>query len=293
MREMYAASKITGRRPQPLRARLTRGVTVMAALVASTALFSCLASTQEEVSLGAQYSAEINKQLPLITDPLITGYLTKIGDSIARVADARSLQWHFFLVDQAEVNAFAVPGGYIYVNRGLIERSATLSELVGVIGHEIGHVTQRHSMKQMAAVQQTNVGLSIACILSPQLCQSDVAAAAVQIGATGVFAKFSRDDEREADRVAVDYSVRARYDPRGIPSMFRTLLAERERRPGALDAMFSTHPLAEDRVTASDALIASYDPALIATLTVDTREFQQFKTRLKAMPPSPVLKARF
>lgn len=263
------------------------------ALAVAALATGCMATTQEEVSVGAQYSAEINKQLPLISDPILTGYLTTLGDSIARIADTRGLQWHFFLVDQAEVNAFAVPGGYIYVNRGLIERSATLSELVGVIGHEIGHVTERHSMKQMAKAQQTNIGLSIACILSPQLCQSDVAAVAIQIGASGVFAKFSRDDEREADRVAVDYSVRAGYDPRGIPSMFRTLLAERERRPGTLDAMFSTHPLAEDRVAESEALIASYDPALLATLTVDTPAFQQFKARLKALPPSPEQKPRF
>lgn len=268
----------------PVSRRALRAVALIAATVG---VASCIASTQQEVSMGAQYSAEINKQLPLVTDPEVVRYITVLGDSIARVADQRNLDWHFHVVDQMEINAFAVPGGYIYINRGLIERSETLSELAGVIGHEIGHVTERHSMEQMAKAQQTNVGLTIGCILAPQVCNSGLGSAAVQLGAGGLFAKFSRDDEREADRVAIDFVVRAGIDPRGIPAMFRTLLAERQRRPDALEGMFGTHPLAEDRVADTEAVIAKIDPVVLQSLTRDTPAFQRFKARLRALPPSP------
>ncbi len=273
--------------------RRSRPLTVgMAVAVLTAGIAGCMATTQEEVAMGAQYAAEINRQLPLVTDPEIARYITVLGDSLARVADNRNLDWHFYVVDQMEINAFAVPGGYIYVNRGLIERAATMSELAGVLGHEIGHVTQRHSMEQMAKAQQANVGLTIGCILAPQVCNSGMGSAAVQIGAGSLFAKFSRDDEREADRVGIDYVVRAGIDPRGIPAMFRTLLAERERRPDALEGMFSTHPLAEDRVAETEAMINQIDPVILQSLTTDTRAFQQFKARLKSLPPSPTSGAR-
>jgi predicted Zn-dependent protease len=277
-------NRLAGRRRAPVR-RLRARRALLAGLVLG--LGGCLATTQEEVRLGAQYAAEINRQLPLVTDPEAVRYLTVLGDSLARVADQRNLDWHFFIVDQMEINAFAVPGGYIYINRGLIERSETLSELAGVIGHEIGHVTERHSMEQMAKAQQANVGLTIGCILAPAVCNSGVGAAAVQIGAGGLFAKFSRDDEREADRVAIQFVVRAGIDPRGIPAMFRTLLAERRRRPDALEGMFGTHPLAEDRVAETEAMIAQIDPVILASLTRDTPAFQRFKARVRALPPSP------
>lgn len=269
-----------GRRSAPVSVGLVAAVLTLGAV-------GCMASTQEEVAMGSQYAAEINRQLPIISDPEITRYITVLGDSIARVADTRNLDWHFYVVDQAEINAFAVPGGYIYVNRGLIERAETLSELAGVLGHEIGHVTLRHSMEQMAKANQANVGLAIGCILAPAVCNSGVGSAAVQIGAGGLFAKFSRDDESDADRVGIEYVVRAGIDPRGIPAMFRTLLAERQRRPDALEGMFSTHPLAEDRVAETEAIIARIDPVVLQSLTTDTRAFQQFKARLKSLPPSP------
>ncbi len=264
----------------------------LAAAIVTAGVAGCMASTQEEVAMGSQYAAEINRQLPIVTDPEVARYITVLGDSLARVADTRNLDWHFYVVDQQEVNAFAVPGGFIYVNRGLIERAATLSELAGVLGHEIGHVTLRHSMEQMAKAQQANVGLGITCILAPQVCNSGLGSTAIQLGAGGVFAKFSRDDEREADEVGIQYAVRAGIDPRGVPAMFRTLLAERQSRPSGLDGMFSTHPLAEDRVADSEAMIAQIDPVILKSLTTDTRAFQQFKARLKSLPPSPVMGQR-
>ena len=118
---------------------------------------SCVPSTPEEVAMGNDYAQQIERQLPIVRDPEIVRYINVLGDSIARVVDNRELTWRFNVVDEAEINAFAVPGGHIYVNRGLIERTTNMSELAGVLGHEIAHVTQRHSMKQMAAACWSSV----------------------------------------------------------------------------------------------------------------------------------------
>lgn len=262
------------------------------AAVSCVSLAACIPSTAEEVAMGSQYASQINQELPIVTDPEVMRYITVLGDSIARVADQRNLDWRFYVVDQEQVNAFAVPGGFIYVNRGLIERSETMAELAGVLGHEIAHVTERHSMEQMAKAQQANVGVTIGCILAPQVCNSGLGSTAIQLGAGGAFAKFSRNDESEADRRGIEFVVRAGIDPRGIPTMFRTLLAERQRKPEGLEGMFSTHPLAEDRVAESEAIISQMDPVILQSLTSDTPAFQRFKARLKSLPPSPQSGAR-
>jgi predicted Zn-dependent protease len=253
-------------------------------VVAISLLFTaCAISTQQEVEIGAQYSQQINAQLPIVRDPEVNRYINVLGDSLAHVADARGLSWRFFIVDSKEVNAFAVPGGYVYVNRGLIERASRMNMLAGVLGHEIGHVTRRHSVKQMQAAQRANAGLTLTCILT-RICESQAAGAAIQIGGSALFAKFSRDDERQADEEGVATLVRAGIDPRGIPTMFRVLLDERKRSPGGVDAWFSTHPLEEDRIQETEAQIARYNTATIRSLTVDTPGYQSFRQRLLSLP---------
>lgn len=233
--------------------------------------------------MGGSYAAEINRQLKLMQDPEITRYVNLLGDSIASIADDRALKWTFYIVDSREVNAFAVPGGYVYVNRGLIERTKTMSELASVLAHEIAHVTQRHSIKQMQAAQRANAGLTLACILT-SVCEYGVTGAAVQVGGGALFAKFSRDDESEADRFGIHYLSRARIDPNGMPAMFRTLLTERASRPSGLDAWFRTHPLEEDRVRTSEAEIAKLAPRERTGLTKDSERFQQFRRRVLSSP---------
>jgi predicted Zn-dependent protease len=244
-------------------------------------------STEQEVALGTDYARQINAQIPLIDDLQLVGYINRLGDSVAVLADDRSLDWHFYIVDSPEVNAFAVPGGYIYINRGLVERAQTMAQVAGVLGHEVGHVTERHSIEQMEKAQQANLGIGLGCILIPSVCQSQAGSAAVQIGAGALFAKFSRDDELEADRVGVRNMVRAGINPEGIPQMFEILLRERERSPASVDAWFSTHPTEEARIQEARAIINEYDSLILRGLTDDTPAFQQFKQRLKSMPPSP------
>lgn len=249
-------------------------------------LVGCVPGTAEEVQMGNQYAQQIEQQLPMVRDPEIVRYINVLGDSIARVVDDRSLTWRFNVVDQAEINAFAVPGGHIYVNRGLIERTTNMSELAGVLGHEIAHVTQRHSMKQMAAAQRANAGLSIGCILAPSFCQG-VAGTGVSVLAQAGFAKFSRDDESESDRFGVTYVSRAGIDPRGMPSMFRILLRERERNPGSVEAWFASHPVEESRIRTTEEEIAKINPVVLRSLTRDSPSFQNFKSRLAGLPRSP------
>ena len=134
------------------------------------------------------------------------------------------ISWRFFVVNSPEVNAFALPGGFVYVNRGLIERTSNMDELAGVLGHEIGHVVRRHSIKQMEKEQGANVGITLACVLT-NICNSQAAGALINVGGTAVFARFSRQDEAEADQEAGDGGrhgrgeLRLPHRPRGRDSI--------------------------------------------------------------------------
>ncbi|MGH7710729.1 MAG: M48 family metallopeptidase [Gemmatimonadaceae bacterium] len=246
-------------------------------------LAGCVVSTQQEVQLGTQYAQQINAQLPIVNDGSVNSYINSLGGSIARVADTRGLRWRFVVVDSREVNAFAVPGGFVYVNRGLIERARTMHQLAGVLGHEIAHVTERHSVEQMAQAQRADLGVTLACVLT-NVCQSGVGSAAIQVGGSALFAKFSRDDEAQADERAIQYLVRAGIDPRGMISMFQTLLNERRSRPTSVAAFFRTHPLEEDRIAETQARIARIPASQLRGLTVDTQAYQQFRSRLVSLP---------
>lgn len=252
-------------------------------VVAATLLSGCVVSTQQEVELGTQYAQQINSQLPIMKDANVNSYINSLGNSLARVADSRNLHWRFYVVDSREVNAFAVPGGYVYINRGLIERARTMNQLAGAMAHEIAHVTRRHSVQQMAQAQRADAGLTLACILT-SVCQSGAASAAIQVGGSALFAKFSRDDEEQADEYGVQYLVQAGIDPRGMVDMFQTLLNERRSRPTAVDAWFRTHPLEEDRIAQTQAQIARFSAARLRGLRVDNAAYQQFRSRLVSLP---------
>jgi beta-barrel assembly-enhancing protease len=155
-----------------------------------------------------------------------------------------------------------------------------------VLGHEIGHVVRRHSVQQMEKAQGANIGLVLGCTLI-NVCGSQAAQAAINVGGSALFAKFGRDDEREADHDAVGSVVRAGIHPRGIPEMFQILLAERERSPSAVEGWFSTHPGEEERVRETQAIINTIDPAILATLSTNTANYNNFKARVRSLPAPP------
>jgi predicted Zn-dependent protease len=247
----------------------------------------CGVSTQQEVEMGQQDVAQINQQLPIIRDAEVNRYVNVLGDSIAKLTERPDLPWTFYVVDSRDVNAFAVPGGFVYVNRGLIERTQRMDQLAGVLGHEIGHVVRRHSVKQMEKMQGANIGVTLACVLT-SVCNSQIAQAGINVAGTALFAKFSRSDESEADAVAVTNVVRAGISPQGIPEMFQILINERKSAPSAVEGWFATHPTEEDRVAATQSLIAQINPAILRTLTTDTQGYQNFKRRVQSLPASPV-----
>lgn len=260
------------------------------ACLAVVLLAACGVSQQQEVELGASSAAQVSAQLPLVRDAGVVSYVTELGTRLARVTDDRNLSWHFTVVDSKEVNAFALPGGWIYVNRGLIERATNMSQLAGVIAHEIGHVTRRHSVQQMQQAEGANIGVSLLCTLT-RVCESGVSQAAINVGGSALFAKFSRADETEADAEAVATTIKAGISPDGIPEMFRILLNARRTNPGALEAFFASHPLEEDRIGSTEAQIRSYPARQVQPLTKDTPAFQSFRRRLLALPPSPAPKS--
>jgi predicted Zn-dependent protease len=259
---------------------------ILTVVAISTSLVACGISQQQEVQMGQEYAQQINAQLPIVQDPELNRYINVLGDSIARLTSRKDLDWHFFIVDSKEVNAFAVPGGFVYVNRGLIERADNMSEVAGVLGHEIGHVVRRHTVKQMEKEQGANIGVTLACVLT-SVCNSQVAGAAINIAGGAVFARFSRQDEAEADQEGFNNVVRAGISPVGLVTMFQKLIAERKSRPAGVEAWFITHPLEEDRIAAIQARINQLPRAQVTSLGTDTRNFHTFKARLQSLPPSP------
>lgn len=259
---------------------------IMMAVTLTLALGACAVSQQQEVEMGANYASQVEQQLPIVNDPEVNRYINVLGDSIARLTDTRDLDWRFRVVDSKEVNAFAIPGGFIYINRGLIERTRNMSQVAGVLGHEIAHVTERHSVQQMQKAQGANIGVTLACVLT-RVCNGQIANTAINVAGGALFAKFSRSDEAEADREGIRNVVRAGISPEGIPEMFEILLAERQRNPSALEAWFATHPGEQDRIEATRAQISQISPAILRQLRKDSPNFQSFKRRLQSLPPSP------
>lgn len=256
------------------------------ALGAAAMLAACSVSQDQEVQIGRQNAEQINAQLPLVQDRAIVDYVQQLGMAIAKTTSRADLDWQFFVVDSREVNAFALPGGFIYVNRALIERTARLDELAGALGHEIGHVVRRHSVQQMEKANGANVAVGLTCTLT-RICQSNVAQAAIQVGGAALFARYSRHDEMEADSEAVVNVIRAGIDPEGIPSLFERLLQERRTEPLRIEAFFASHPLEEDRIRLTEREIAFLDPSIRRGLMKDQPSYHQFQERLRSLPPPP------
>ena len=259
----------------------------MLALVIPPIAAGCAVSTQQEVQLGQQYAAQVDSQLPILHDAALDRYINLLGDSIAHVTSRADLEWHFAIVNTDVVNAFALPGGFIYVNRGIIEHADKMDELAGVMAHEIGHVVKRHSVKQMQQAQGANIGVTLTCILT-NVCESQAAQEAINVGGTLVFARFSREDEAQADEEGFQYLVKAGISPLGMVSFFQKLVQmEQESGGSTAPAWFSDHPLTQDRIADIQSMVNQLPSSALGTLTEDTRAFEDFKARIMALPPAP------
>jgi predicted Zn-dependent protease len=246
------------------------------------AVGGCDVSVAQEDELGDQYAAAIESQLTLLDDSAATAWLARMGTRLTSVADRENRDWHFYLVDDSTVNAFAVPGGHIFVHRGLIERAGSYAELAGVMGHEIAHVTLRHSVDQMRSRTRTSLLVTVFCAVV-NVCSSTAAQIAIDVGGQALFAKYSRDDEAQADSAAVGYLLDAGIDPRGIPAMFGRLAAERKADPTALDGWFGSHPLEESRVARTNALISMIGTSRLDQLVENDQGFDDFKASVQGL----------
>lgn len=236
--------------------------------------------------MGAQQAQQVNAQLPIVSDATINAYVNSLGRSIASKTSRADLDWQFAVVNTDVINAFALPGGYIYVNRGVLSRASNESELAGVLGHEIEHVVRRHSVKQMEQAQGANVGVGIACALTT-ICNNTAAQAAIQIGGTAVFAKFSRGDEVQADEGGFFNLVNAGINPRGMLTFFNKLLAEEQQSGGgAASAWFSDHPGTQDRISDIQRML-DQNANRLGGLRTDSQGFRTMKQRLAALPAAP------
>lgn len=241
-------------------------------------------TTEQEVQIGRENAAQINQQLPIVRDAAINQYINQLGRSIARVADPRGIQYTFYVVNSNVVNAFAVPGGHIYVNRGLIERADNASELAGVLSHEVAHVVERHGIEQWQRAQNANLGLSLLYGVLLGRNPGALEQVGIQAGGGAVFASYGRDAEREADIRGVDYMVRSGYNPQGMVRFFNELLSERQRNPSRLEQWFSTHPLTEERIQNTSRAVEAIPSATRSRLATDTRAYQTFRSRVRSLP---------
>ena len=248
-------------------------------------LAACGVSTQQELEMGAQYANEINRQLPILSDATVHRNINILGDQIARYGK-RGIDYTFYVVNANEVNAFAVPGGYVYVNRGLVERTGNWAELAGVLAHEIGHVEERHGVEQMERLQGANLGLNIEYVLLGRT-PGQVEGAAVNAVGTVVFSKYSREAENEADRVAIPLMLGARVNPNGLTSMFEKLMAEQRSSPSRVEQWFSTHPTTQERIEATRAEIQKVPSSQMAGVTNSSSTYDQLKSRLRSLPAAP------
>jgi predicted Zn-dependent protease len=214
-----------------------------------------LIGEQQEVAMGRDADKQIVAQLGLYPDDELQAYVNRLGQSLARDSERPNLPWTFRVVDDPVVNAFALPGGFIYVTRGLLTHLTSEAELVAVLGHEIGHVTGRHSVEQMSKQQLAQVGLIAGAIASPEFARyADLA----QTGLGLMFLKYGRDDEREADSLGLRYLVKDNYDPREMPQVFETLgRVSAQQGAGRVPGWLSTHPAPENRVQRISSEIAA------------------------------------
>ena len=274
---------------QTLRRVFRRTAAVACLCGAGAAAAGCAppVSTQQEVALGADYSAQINRQMPMLNDQATLSYVNQLGSQLAAIADPRGIRYHFYVVNSDVVNAFALPGGYVYVNRGIIERADNVSELAGVLAHEIGHVAERHSIEQLQRAQNANLGLNVLYGVLLGRAPSGVEQAGIQVGGSAVFAGYTRDAEREADRVGVAYLVRGGYNPNGLATFFEELLSLQQRQPSRVEQWFSTHPTTQERVANARAIIAQTPGAQGSNLITDTRAFQNIRSRVTSLPAPP------
>jgi predicted Zn-dependent protease len=238
-----------------------------------------LFSLEREISLGKGLAQEVERSSKLIDDPIVTEYVNRVGQNLVRNSDAK-VPFTIKVIDSDEVNAFALPGGFFYVNSGLILRAQEESELAGVMAHEIAHVAARHGTKNATKGELMQLASIPAMIFIPYSMAGYAMYQGLNLAIPLTFLKFSRDAEREADFLGLQYMYKAGYDPNSYVTFFERIQADEKRRPGTIPKVFSTHPPTPDRIENSQKEIARILPARNEYI-VTSSEFDSVKGRLR------------
>jgi beta-barrel assembly-enhancing protease len=235
-------------------------------------------SVQREIALGKQLSQEVEKVSKLIQDPVIVGYVNKVGQNLVRNSDAE-VPFTIKVIDDEHINAFALPGGFFYVNTGVILHADTEAELAGVMAHEIAHVCARHQTRNATKANIMQIA-SIPLIMTlPGTWAGYGIYEGMNFAIPMTYLKFGRDAEREADYLGLQYMYKAGYDPNAFVAFFEKVEAEEKKEPGTIPKIFETHPPTPDRVIAAQKEIATILPPRPEYI-VTTDEFDTVKARL-------------
>jgi len=229
-----------------------------------------------EVKMGRMLAAQVDKEAKFVDDPIIAEYVNRVGQNVVLHSDAK-VPFTIKVIDSDEVNAFALPGGFFYVNKGLILAADNEAELAGVMAHEIAHVAARHAMENEAKMQAMNYGMLAGILLGGPIV-SNVLYNTAGLLEGMAFLKFSRGAEEEADKLGVQYMWAAGYDPGAMATMFEKLEAKNKKKPGTVAKLFADHPAPADRRASAIALAARFPEK--EEYVISSSEFQRVKNRL-------------
>src|SRR5208283_2378248 len=233
-------------------------------------------SLETEIKIGKQYSMEVERSVKLVQDPVVSEYVNRIGQNLVRNSDAQ-VPFTIKVIDSDEINAFALPGGFFYVNSGLILAADEEAELAGVMAHEISHVCARHGMRQMTRANWAQIGTLPLIFVGGGIGYGIYEASGLALPLT--FMKFQRNFEAEADYLGLQYMYKTGYDPQAFISFFEKIQAKEKKKPGSVAKAFASHPQTPDRIEATQKEIATILPAK-AQYIVTTSEFDDVKSRL-------------
>jgi predicted Zn-dependent protease len=237
-----------------------------------------LVSVEQEIAIGKQAHAQMRKETPEVRDAEVVRYVRDVGGRLARVAKGPKYPYSFAVADSHDINALALPGGSVWIHRGVLEKATNESQVAGVLAHEIAHLAQRHAATQLTRAVMTRWSLNLLGALLGNTGGAGAAQVAAEFLAGGAFLKFNRDEEREADRVGLTLLTRAGWDGRGMVELFEILKREGGRNPSGVESFLSSHPSPQERITELRAAVRAHSDG-----RRDSRQFQVIKARVLKM----------
>jgi predicted Zn-dependent protease len=233
-------------------------------------------SLEQELALGKQLAIEVQRQTKIIDDTILAEYINRLGQNLARNSDV-TFPVSFQLIDSDEINAFTLPGGYVFINSALVELSGNEAELASALAHEVGHVAARHATRQASRDRLMNIGALPIAVLGGPL---------AHLGTNAMMPlasmKFSREFESEADLLGIQYLWKAGYDPNASVDLFEALASTEKRQPGSVAKLFRAHPLTPDRIEKTQKNIEKLLPAR-AEYVLNSSEYEEMRARLERL----------